>query len=277
MAALSGWLVPRGTRVEVNRDAYVQPEPLVRAQTAQIYNAIRDEDRHPGHGGRGDPGRGTTEHSNAARRAVRMTTIVEPTRARGEPWIRKAGELVGVNFPDRTIELIVIPYEHEITVPHPIKRDGGLVKEVITRGAFDGIQRRANRIRCNREHDKTLTFGRVAAFHAGHEQGLHAVIRVAHTPLGEETLSLADDGCLDASAGFWPELDDRGRLAGLQLGQPEPLPDRQSLPRPRRPRLRRRVRREGRGDRRPRRRGHRHSDRADRHAGARQPDHEDLA
>ena len=28
MAALSGWLLPRGTRVEVNRDAYVQPEPL---------------------------------------------------------------------------------------------------------------------------------------------------------------------------------------------------------------------------------------------------------
>ena len=36
MAALSGWLLPRGTAVEVNRDAYVQPEPLERAQTAQI-------------------------------------------------------------------------------------------------------------------------------------------------------------------------------------------------------------------------------------------------
>jgi hypothetical protein len=47
MSALSGWLVPRGTRVEVNRDAYVQPEPLVRAQTAQIYNQIRDEEGNP--------------------------------------------------------------------------------------------------------------------------------------------------------------------------------------------------------------------------------------
>jgi hypothetical protein len=43
MAGLSGWLLPRGTTVEVNKDAYVQPEPLQRAQTAQIYNAIRDE------------------------------------------------------------------------------------------------------------------------------------------------------------------------------------------------------------------------------------------
>jgi len=42
MGALSGWALPRGTTVEVNRDAYVQPEPLVRAQTAQIYNNIRD-------------------------------------------------------------------------------------------------------------------------------------------------------------------------------------------------------------------------------------------
>ena len=36
MAALSSWLPPRGTRIEVNRDDYVQPEPLVRAQTWQI-------------------------------------------------------------------------------------------------------------------------------------------------------------------------------------------------------------------------------------------------
>jgi len=47
MAALSNWLLPRGTTVEVDRDAYVQPEPLVRAQTEQIYNTIRDDQGHP--------------------------------------------------------------------------------------------------------------------------------------------------------------------------------------------------------------------------------------
>lgn len=36
MEALSGWLTPRGTKVEVNRDSYVQPGPLERAQTWQI-------------------------------------------------------------------------------------------------------------------------------------------------------------------------------------------------------------------------------------------------
>jgi HK97 family phage portal protein len=42
MSALSGWLLPRGTRVEVNRDEYVQPGPLERAQTAQILNSLVD-------------------------------------------------------------------------------------------------------------------------------------------------------------------------------------------------------------------------------------------
>jgi len=47
MAALSQWLLPRGTRVELNRDAYVEPDPLERAQTAQILNTIRDENGNP--------------------------------------------------------------------------------------------------------------------------------------------------------------------------------------------------------------------------------------
>jgi HK97 family phage portal protein len=47
MAALSQWLLPRGTSVELNRDAYVQPEPLQRAQTAEILNRIRDPQGTP--------------------------------------------------------------------------------------------------------------------------------------------------------------------------------------------------------------------------------------
>jgi HK97 family phage portal protein len=42
MSALSGWLLPRGTTVEVNQDAYVEPDPLARAQTAQILASIID-------------------------------------------------------------------------------------------------------------------------------------------------------------------------------------------------------------------------------------------
>lgn len=37
LPALSGWLTPRGTTLEVNRDEYVRPGPLERAQTYAIY------------------------------------------------------------------------------------------------------------------------------------------------------------------------------------------------------------------------------------------------
>jgi HK97 family phage portal protein len=36
MAALSSWLLPRGTTIEANRDAYVQADPESRARTWQI-------------------------------------------------------------------------------------------------------------------------------------------------------------------------------------------------------------------------------------------------
>lgn len=38
--ALSGWLLPRGTNVEVNRDEYVRPDPLTRAQTWAILHGL---------------------------------------------------------------------------------------------------------------------------------------------------------------------------------------------------------------------------------------------
>ena len=47
MQALSGWALPRGVACELNRDAYVQPGPLERAQTAQILNSIKDENGNP--------------------------------------------------------------------------------------------------------------------------------------------------------------------------------------------------------------------------------------
>jgi HK97 family phage portal protein len=41
MSALSGWLLPRGSSLELNRDSYVQSEPESRARTYQILNSIQ--------------------------------------------------------------------------------------------------------------------------------------------------------------------------------------------------------------------------------------------
>jgi HK97 family phage portal protein len=47
MSAMSEWVLPRGTRVEVNTDQYIQPGPLERAQTYQILSGIVDAQGNP--------------------------------------------------------------------------------------------------------------------------------------------------------------------------------------------------------------------------------------
>lgn len=135
---------------------------------------------------------------------------------------------LGVSFPKRTIELIVMPYEQEATVLHR----GRPITEVCSRGAWDGIERRANRVKVNRDHDLARTVGRALAFHPSREVGLVAEVRMAHTALGDETLALAADECLEASAGFLPmeggehwETRDRRRLTRCWLGHIALTPD----------------------------------------------------
>lgn len=125
-------------------------------------------------------------------------------------WHREA-QLLDVSFPERTIELIVIPYETETVVafqspPLPADRglEGKMLAERVARGAFDGIERRANRIRVNRDHRLDRTVGRALALHPSRAEGLVATVKISHTDLGDETLTLAQDGILDASAGFAP-------------------------------------------------------------------------
>jgi hypothetical protein len=47
MGALSGWAVPRGTIVEVNRDAYIRGDAYSRAQTYQLLAGIVDPQGNP--------------------------------------------------------------------------------------------------------------------------------------------------------------------------------------------------------------------------------------
>ena len=148
-------------------------------------------------------------------------------RPAGELEIRSA-RLQDVSWPERTIELVCMPYDEETVVAHK----GGLIREVCAPGAFAGIERRANRIRVNRDHDVTRTIGRAVAFHPNRPEGLVAELRIAKTDLGDETLTLAEDGILDASAGFlpmprgeeWPERNLR-RLTKVWLSHIAMVPD----------------------------------------------------
>jgi HK97 family phage prohead protease len=107
-------------------------------------------------------------------------------------------EVAGVSFPKRLIDLIVMPYETETQVVHR----GRVVGEIVSRGAFGNIQNRASRIKVNRDHDIRRVIGRAVTFHPSRDEGLVAEVRVSRTDLGNDTLELAKDGVLDASAGF---------------------------------------------------------------------------
>jgi HK97 family phage prohead protease len=110
----------------------------------------------------------------------------------------RSAELAAVDFPKRTIEVIVTPWEQEAEVEHK----GRMIREIFSRGAYDGIERRPNRIRVNRDHDIRRMIGRAVAFHPTRDEGLVGELRIARTPLGDETLELADERILDASAEF---------------------------------------------------------------------------
>ena len=134
---------------------------------------------------------------------------------RGPVEFRSVSEM-GVDFKQRTIELVAMPYDADAAV----MVHGRAVTESCAPGAFDGCERRANRLKVNRDHDYSRTVGRATALHPSRLEGLVAELHIARTPLGDETLGLAADEALEASLGFavmrggeqWLEQRSRRRL-----------------------------------------------------------------
>jgi phage head maturation protease len=107
-------------------------------------------------------------------------------------------QVADVSYPKRTVTVLVMPYETpaEITT-----RSGRHFTEIVSKGAYDGVQRR-NNIRANRDHDWSKLAGKVTALYPDRDEGLVADVRMFKTPLGEETLELCAEDGLAASAGF---------------------------------------------------------------------------
>jgi phage head maturation protease len=117
----------------------------------------------------------------------------------------RSSNLAGVNYSQRTIEVIAVPYDE----PAPVEYRGELWNESFARGAFDGIERWPNPIRANRDHDKRRTVGKIVDFWPSRQEGLVGSVRIARTELGDETLVLADEDCLGASVGFAVDAKDQ--------------------------------------------------------------------
>lgn len=127
---------------------------------------------------------------------------------------RSASTAIGaVDFPDRTITLLAVPYEQPTQVL--FQRD--IWNEVFSRTAFDGIETRftnprskripatASLIIPNPNHDEGKLIGRVVDARSGTvdgAEGLIATVKVSDTRDGTETLHLADDNAVSPSVGF---------------------------------------------------------------------------
>jgi HK97 family phage prohead protease len=117
-------------------------------------------------------------------------------------------QVADVNYPKRIVTVIAMPYERPTQVPF----GGGMVTEIVSRGAFQGIEKRAGQIRANRDHSWDKPVGKLVALHPSRKEGLVTEVRISATPLGEETLALCDDDVLSASVGFALLRRDDGRV-----------------------------------------------------------------
>ena len=82
----------------------------------------------------------------------------------------------------------------------------------MSRGAFHGIEKRAGQIRANRDHSWDKVVGKLVGLHPSRKEGLVTEVQDLQDDLGEETLTLCDEGGLDASAGFSLLRRDDGRI-----------------------------------------------------------------
>jgi phage head maturation protease len=128
-----------------------------------------------------------------------------PAATPGAVETRSIANVDDVDFAERTITVIAIPYEQETLVPF----QGGVWTEVFSRTAFQGISDRKQKVPVTacldipaEEHRGGKLCGRVSAFHEDRPEGLVTDLKISRTPLGEETLQLAADGALHCSIGF---------------------------------------------------------------------------
>lgn len=128
-----------------------------------------------------------------------MSTIddLHPLRAMVEHR-DQYGAVADVRHAERIIDLIVVPYNEDTVVEHR----GALVIESVLPGAFAGLEAVPERVTVNRDHDRGRPVGKALSVTTDSAAGLIASVRISKTPLGDETLELADDDVLRPSVGM---------------------------------------------------------------------------
>lgn len=121
---------------------------------------------------------------------------------------RSAGVAIDdVDFKDRTITVIAVPYEK----PAMVQYRHAMWQEVFSRSAFNGIEARQkmipasaqlNTIEESHSHAGARLVGRIVKSYPDSEPGLITDVKISKTEAGDETLQLAADHVLHPSVGF---------------------------------------------------------------------------
>lgn len=111
------------------------------------------------------------------------------------------GAVADVQFADRIIDVVVVPYNEETIVEYP-PGSGHLVVESVIPGAFDGLETNPGRVTANRDHQVERAVGLARSVDPSAKVGLIASVKISKTPLGDETLELAADEVLQPSIGM---------------------------------------------------------------------------
>lgn len=161
-----------------------------------------------------DDGENEGCHDSRAEAEAQMRALYASENRAAErlPIEMRSASVGDVNFPERLIEVLAVPYGQEALVEYR----GEFWNESFERGSFDGVEQRSGKIKAYRDHDPSTTsksglIGRAVALYPGKPEGLGASVKIAKTDLGDETLTLADDGILGVSIGFGvrPKIPDQ--------------------------------------------------------------------
>lgn len=133
---------------------------------------------------------------------------IEQTLAASVVETRSAGVVIDdVDFKDRVITLVAVPYEK----PALVQYRHAMWQEVFSRSAFNGIQARQKHIPVTAQldtvaeshsHKGSRLIGKVANSYPDSEPGLITDVKISKTDAGDETLQLAADEVLFPSVGF---------------------------------------------------------------------------
>jgi HK97 family phage prohead protease len=110
----------------------------------------------------------------------------------------RTATLQAVDYPERTLSLIAVPYDEWTEVEHR----GRLIEESVAPGAFGAVRNRARKFLVNLDHNPDRWVGTVVDLDPDDPAGLRASVKIRRSAEGDQALDDAADELLGVSVGM---------------------------------------------------------------------------